>query len=247
MGEWDLPTDVATDSSIERVGGGGFFWESGVYDATIKLAYLNQNPTTKSVSINIILKNSNGKELSETLFIKSGTEKGSKTYYTTKDGTKRPLPGYAVADSLCIAAGQGSLSKCIDAAEQKTVNIYDYDARKELPVQRPVLITLLNKAIKVAVHQVKEDKTVKNEANQYVPTGDSRTKNECKFFGNSEGKTAEEITKGKEATMFTAWAEKNTGIVLDKTTKNAGKPSAADIMGGGNKTEANSAASLFTN
>ena len=41
MSEWELPKNVETQS-IERVGGGGFAWESGVYDATVKMVYLNQ-------------------------------------------------------------------------------------------------------------------------------------------------------------------------------------------------------------
>ena len=34
MSEWELPANVET-TSIES--GGGFIWESGVYDTTIKL------------------------------------------------------------------------------------------------------------------------------------------------------------------------------------------------------------------
>ena len=41
MSEWELPAGCEMPS-IERIGGGGFAWESGVYDATIVMAYLNQ-------------------------------------------------------------------------------------------------------------------------------------------------------------------------------------------------------------
>ena len=102
---------------------------------------------------------------------------------------------------------------------------------------------LVNKSIKVAVHQVIEDKTTKNTSGQYVPTGESRTLNQCKFFGNTDGKTAEEIANDKPAVMFDKWAQKNTGTVVDKTTKTKNGNSAADIMG---STPANEATgSLF--
>ena len=55
MSEWELPKTVETQS-IERVGGGGFAWESGVHDTTIKMVYLNQ-AASEAQSFNIILEN----------------------------------------------------------------------------------------------------------------------------------------------------------------------------------------------
>jgi hypothetical protein len=240
--EWDLPTNVET-TSIERVGG-GYAWESGVYDTVVKMVYLNQS-ASEAVSFNVILENQAGKELKESFWIKSGKAKGNKTYYT-KDGKDYPLPGYSVANSLCVAATGESLAKCMATAEKKTINIYNPELKKEAPTERPVLMGLAGVKVKVAVHQITEDKTAKNEAGDYVATGQSRTVNECKFFGNEAGKTTEEILSDSDATMFDKWAEKNTGTVIDKTTKGTatGGTSAADIMGGGTTAPAESA-SLF--
>ena len=70
----------------------------------------------------------------------------------------------------------------------------------------------------------------KGSNGSYQSTGETRTVNNCKFFGNSDGKTAEEIENNTDAVMFDKWAAKNTGNVIDKSSKN--KPnSAADIMG----------------
>ena len=57
MGEWDLPKDIETQS-IERVGG-GFLWESGVYDTTIKMVYLNQTKS-EAMWFNVILTKNSG-------------------------------------------------------------------------------------------------------------------------------------------------------------------------------------------
>ena len=235
MSEWELPASVEAQS-IERIGG-SYAWESGVYDATINMVYLNQS-AGGAVSFNVILKNSSGKELKESFWIKSGNAKGNKTYYTGKDGVDRPLPGYSVANSMCISATGDSLAKCMESAEKKTINIYSAADGKEMPTERPVLMGMVNLAVKVAVHQITEDKTSKNDAGNYVPSGGSRTINECKFFGNMGGKTAEEILEDKDATTFDKWAEKNTGVVIDKTTKTDGAASAAAIMGGGAATPA---------
>jgi len=229
MSEWELPKNVETQS-IERVGG-GFAWESGVYDATIKMVYLNQS-ASEAVSFNIILEKNSGNfsELRENFWIKSGKAKGNKTYYT-KDGKDYPLPGYSVANSMCVAVTGDSLPKCMESAEKKTVNVWNPELKKEAPTERPVIMSLVGKSVKVAVHQVIEDKTAKDASGNYVPTGASRTLNQCKFFGNSEGKTAEEIEKKLPPEKFDKWAQKNTGTVIDKSTKKNGSSSAADIMG----------------
>tara|TARA_B100000745_G_scaffold288707_1_gene226310 strand:- start:54 stop:800 length:747 start_codon:yes stop_codon:yes gene_type:complete len=242
MGEWDLPKDVETQS-IERVGG-VFAWESGVYDTTVKMVYINQ---TKSEAqfFNVILEKNGGdmKELRENFCIKSGKAKGHKTYYVTKDGKKRPLPGYQIAESMCIAATGEDLDTCMKSLETKTVKVWDPEKKQEAPAERPVVMGLVGKPVKVAVHQVIEDRTTPNTKGEYVPTGEVRTVNQCKFFGNAEGKTAEEITRKETATMFTKWAGKNTGAVINKSTKGQSNNSAASIMDSTSTTE--TAGSLF--
>ena len=240
MSEWELPKTVETQS-IERVGGGGFAWESGVHDTTIKMVYLNQ-AASEAQSFNIILENSEGRELREAFWIRSGKTKGKKVYYD-KDGKQFPLPGYSLANSLCVAAVGESLAKCIESAEKKTINVWNSELKKEVPTERPVIMCLVNKPVKVAVHQVVEDKVAKGTNGQYEPTGQSRTVNNCKFFGNADGKTAEEITKNEEATMCDRWAAKNTGTVIDKSNKSKTN-SAAAIMGSTPSAD-NSQASLF--
>ena len=240
--EWELPETVQTQS-IERLGG-GFAWESAVYDCNIKMVYMDQ-AESGAVSFNVELTNAAGKTLKERFWIKSGNAKGNKTYYT-KDRIDYPLPGYSVANSLCVAAVGSSLGACINAAEQKSIQVYDGKEGKEVTKTRPVLMTLNGKPVKAAIHNVTEDKTKKNEqTGKYEPTGETRTINECKFFGNLDGKTAEEILSGSEATFFDKWAEKNTGIIIDKTSKNAGGATAAAIMGGTAPAAAKPASAMF--
>ena len=156
MSDWDLPKNVEKVST-ESVG--GYLWESGVYKATVKMAYLDQ-AKSGAISVNIVLENSDGKELKEAFYIKSGNAKGNKTYYE-KDGKSFPLPGYSTANSLCVAAADSHLSACLDNTEKKMVLIYDFEERKEVPKERPVIIPLLNRSITVAVHQIVQNKNIK--------------------------------------------------------------------------------------
>ena len=117
-----------------------------------------------------------------------------------------------------------------------------YDAT----VKMVYLMGLVGKSGKVAVHQVIEDRTTPNAKGVYIPTGEVRTVNQCKFFGNTAGKTAEEITKNEAATMFNKWASKNTGAVINQSTSasSQGNNSAASIMSSA-PTEEAAAGSLF--
>jgi ribosomal 50S subunit-recycling heat shock protein len=230
MSEWDLPESVES-TSIEKVGG-GYSWESAVYDAVVQMAYLIQ-AKSGAIGFSLILKNTSGKELKETFWIKSGNDKGNKSFYTDKrDNKDYPIPGYSVVNSLCVAALGQSLSKTMQNIEKRTIKVYDAAEGKDINKECPIVVDLTEKIIKVAVHQIKENKRKKNDATgKYEDLADTRMINECKFFGNAEGKTAEEITKNEPAEMFTKWAEKNTGQVIDKSKKVDGKQSAAAIMG----------------
>ena len=243
MSEWELPKDVETQS-IERVGG-GFAWESGVYDTTVKMVYINQTPS-EAMWFNIILEKNSGNmaELRENFWIKSGKVKGNKTYYV-KDGKKYPLPGYQVANSMCRAITGEDLDTCLKSVEKKTVKVWNPELKKEANAERPVVTSLLNKPVKVAVHQVIEDRQAKDASGNYVPTGASRTVNQCKFFGNVEGKTAEEIASGDTAARFDKWAQKNTGTVIDVSTASKNGSSAADIMGAPANPATDNQGSLF--
>ena len=240
MSEWDLPNGTE-NVNIEK-SGGDFVWDSGVYDTKVKLAYLDK-AESGAISANFILADAAGKELKETQFIKSGNAKGNKTTYE-KDGKLYPLPGYSVVNSLCMAATGTSLSACMAHLEKKHVKVYDATSKKEVPKERPVLMDLIGKPVKVAVSKLKVYKQKKNSKGIYEDTAETRFTNECKFFGNEAGFSAEEIeSKATEAVALKEWADKNTGNVYDKTAKTVGKTttSAADIM----NNAATSSESLF--
>ena len=215
MSEWSLPKNTEIQD-IERAGGIGYIWKSGVHKAIIKMAYLDQ-AKSDAISLNVVMENADGQTMKEALWIRSGTKKGNKSYYE-KDGKMFPLPGYSAANSLCIAATGTDLPTVMDSLEKKMVKIYDYEAKKEIPQEKPTAMVLIGKSITVAVFETLEDKNTKGDDGGYRPSGDTRRGNESKFFGNAEGFSASEIeSKAETAVKLTAWAEANTDRVLDKT------------------------------
>ena len=233
MSEWKLPDDVV-EPSIEGSGGGSFLWESGLYDATVKLAYVTQS-AGGAYFLNVELEKNGGNfgTMRDKWCIKSGNEKGNKTFYINKEGKKQPLPGYQTGKSLCVTVTGEDLDANMDKVEKKVIKVRDFAQGKDVPTELPVLTALLNKPVKVAVHQILQNKRVRSGNGQWVETADTKPVNECKFFGNAEsGKTAEEIKANKEAGALERWAKKNTGVVIDKSSKAKGATdSAADIMG----------------
>ncbi len=233
MSEWKLPDDVV-EPSIEGAGGGNFLWESGVYDTNIKLAYLTQT-AGGAYFLNVELEKASGNfgRIRDKWCVKSGDEKGNKTYYVSKDGKKQPLPGYQTAKSLCLSVTGEDFDTNMTKVEKKVIKVWDFKEGKEMPSEYPVITNLINQKVKVAVRQVIEDKRTQNSKGDWVASGDTKPVNQCQFFGNIDtGKTAEEITKKKDAAAMDRWATKNTGLVIDKSTKGAKtQDSAAGIMG----------------
>jgi hypothetical protein len=233
MSEWKLPDDVV-EPSIEGTGGGNFLWESGVYDTNIKLAYLTQT-SGGAYFLNVELEKAGEKfgRIRDKWCVKSGNEKGNKTYYISKDGKKQPLPGYQTAKSLCLAVTGEDFDTNMTKVEKKVIKVWDFKEGKEMPSEYPVITNLINQKVKVAVRQVIEDKRTQNSKGVWVASGDTKPVNQCQFFGNIDtGKTAEELKNNKDAAVMDKWATKNTGIVVDKSTKSSkAQDSAADIMG----------------
>jgi hypothetical protein len=208
------------------IGGGGVV-DSGLYETTVELAYL-EKAKSGALGLNLRLKTSNGRSIRQTLWMTSGNDKGNKNYYE-KDGERRYLPGFNLAQSLCLLTVGKEIGEVAAAAENKIVKIYSYDAKEEVPTEVPVLVDLLNQPIVAAVVKQIVDKNRKNEATGvYEPTGETREENDIeKFFRAKDRMTTAEIRAGQtEATFANTWAEKWTGQVKDRTTKLAGKAGA---------------------
>lgn len=226
-----LLANLASDESIanekDSIGGGGVL-ESGLYPATVSLAYVTKS---KGGATGLVLKakTDQGRDINQTLWMTSGTEKGAKNFYE-KDGVKNYLPGFIAANALALLAAGKEISQC--DTETKVVNVYSYDAKAEIPTKVEMVMDLIGKEIVIGLIKQTVDKNVKNDAGAYVASGETRDENEIdKFFrANDHLTTAEIRASASDAAFYTTWATKWNGQVRNKAkgvTGTSGAPKAA--------------------
>ncbi|WP_299198236.1 hypothetical protein [uncultured Amphritea sp.] len=225
----------------DRLGGGGYLVNSGVYDATVKMAYITPASSSKAQCMNIVLE-VDGKEVRERVWFTN--REGKPTY--TKDGKKFMLPGYETINDLCLVTTGHPFSE--QTVEEKVIKVYDYEAKGEVEKALPVVTSILTKPLLAGVLMVRENKQEKNSAGDYVNIAETRDFNEFdKFFHKDTRKTVPELKRGgdiaEEDMFITLWAEKNTGEIRDRSKPVAGSgpaKAAGGAAGGGGK-------SLFAN
>lgn len=215
----NLTSDESIANERDSVGNGGPL-DSGLYNAKVKLAYLTKS-SGGAQGLVLQLKTEEGRDIKETLYMTSGTEKGGMHYYE-KDGVKNYLPGFLLVQSLSLLACGKEVSQ-LDT-ETKVVNVYNYEAKAEVPTKVEMVMDLLDKDILVGVLKQKVDKNVKDANGKYVPSGEFREQNAIdKFFRASDKKTTAEIrAKAEEAVFFDTWNKKWAGQVQDRSKGVAG-------------------------
>ena len=220
------------------LGGSKFgVWNTGIYDVVIDSVYLDE-AKSGAYSMNFTFKTEDGKELSETLYVTSGKEKGQLNYFVDKDGKKRYLPGYAIANAIAFVATGKELADL--EPEKKIVEVYNYDLKKKVPTEKFVYMDLIGKPLKLGVIKVKEFKRVKDASGQYVDSDETKERNEINKIFSKDGLTITEIKAGKtEPGFLIEWKDRyKEDYVKDKTK---GKTPTATTGG----TTGSSAPSLF--
>lgn len=221
---------------------GGFsLFESDIYEAEIKLAYAGSSTKSKAQSITVHL-DIGGREYRETIWVTNGNNEN----FSVRDGVKSPLPGYVTIDDLCLLATGYPLPN--QTMEEKTVPLYDFEAKENRNQNVQVITSILGKKVRVGIQKVEDDKTKLNEATKkYEPTGETRELNTlAKVFHFDTKKTTAEFREGKEATFHDAWQKKWKDQVYKKAKGAAGKegrPGAARPQQGETKS---GGASLFS-
>jgi hypothetical protein len=193
---------------------GGFrVLESGPYLGTIKAMYAGVAANSKAQNVTIIFAPDNGDpEYRETVYV---TNKVGENFYT-KDGKKYPLPGFTTIDDICQMTTGKPLSA--QTAEDKVMNIYDPDQKKELPKTVPMLVEPLGKKITLGILKKLVNKQVKNAANVYEDTAESREENSIdKVFHHPSNLTMVEAkNKQQEPKFYGSWVEVNKGKTQDR-------------------------------
>lgn len=232
-----------TTEGLQEVGdrlGGSSALESGLYDGVVKLAYATKSRSSNAQGI-VVSIDVGGREVRETFWV---TNKNGENFSVDKKDPKlkTPLPGFTSMEELClVTTGLGLAETTI---EEKVVNIYDFEAKKELPQNVPVLMDVIGKPVSIGVVRQTVDKTAKDSAGEYKPTGETRDENVIdKFFHQESHRTVTEIRQQiAEPIFYEKWGVKNTGVTRNRA-KGAdgaktgapgrpGAPAAAGAAGG---------------
>ena len=247
--------------------GGGGAVDTDIYKGTIKYVYIGKSSSSEARNATISIKLDNGKEVTRSIWMTNG--KGEVTYKDKKTGELRNLPGYNQVNSLAMLLASKEVGD-LDV-EEKTLSIYDYDAKKEIPTAVDCFTELHGEELHVAIQRQTVDKTKKNESTgNYDPTGETYDVNEfVKFFPVSglvtiseieqfvkslggdfddvlkDGDLDKAISKMEDDGAYaTKWLEANRGQTWDRSTgkSNEGKSFNEGSSGGGEKKKS---ASLF--
>lgn len=233
MGLFGNLTDTGLEQKEDRIGGGFPSLETNIYEFEIKVAYAGKS-SSGAQFVAMIYNDQGGKEYRETYYI---TGKNGQNYYMAKDkdgketGKKRALAGFDHVNDICLVTSDKPLSEQI--TEEKTVKVYDPDAKQELPKSVPVLVDLLGKKVYVAVYKRLENKSQKDGNGIYVATAETRDVNTTeKVFHFPTKMTVKEATDGAEApTFFDSWVEAHKGKVMDRRTIKDGEAGQAGRPG----------------
>lgn len=204
------------EQSTDRLGGFAPV-SSGIYIATIKALYAGQSAGgAMSVSLIADLEGAD-REYKETFYV---TNKNGENYFVNKnDKTKKvPLPGFTVVDDICLIATGESLAQ--QTTEEKVINIYDFEAKKEQPKSVQMLMGAIGQKVALGIVKQIVNKQEKNSAGEYVPVADTREENVVEKVFHPEMKlTVAEARNGQtEAKFWDAWKDRNTDVVRDKRT-----------------------------
>lgn len=212
----NLKTDNTIGGETDSLGGATIL-DSGLYTLTIEKAYLLPS-AGGAAGLHLHTVTENGTPFRTTLWITSGTAKGSLPYYVDKNGDKKYLPGFLMANSI-VQLITGKELADLDT-EVKVISAWSADASAEVPTKVEMLMDLLGKEIYAGVIRQKVDKRKKNDATgEYESTGETREENELdKAFHAESHMTVTEIKANAEtATFCDQWAKKNAGKIKDKT------------------------------
>lgn len=199
------------EESQDRLGGYKPL-ETSIYTGTIKAAYAGKSEGG-ALSVNLIAMIDNA-EYRETFWVTN--KKGENFFLNPSDKTKKvPLPGFQIVDDICLIASGKPLSE--QNTEERTIKLYDFEAKKELPKGVDMLVDLIGQPISLGILKELHNKTEK-QGDEYVAIADTREVNVTdKVFHPTEKLTVAEARSGTtEAKFWDSWLERNKDQTRDR-------------------------------
>jgi|SaaInlLV_10m_DNA_2_1039722.scaffolds.fasta_scaffold16975_2 hypothetical protein len=199
--------------------------ESGLYLLKVIFAYITIS-AGEAMALNILFETPTKQRIRQQFWMTSGKDKGKKNFYINKKTKeKHYLPGFNQANGIALLTCNKGINQMV--TETKTINLYDYDQKKEVPKDVDMIVELIDKEITAGVIKQIVDKNVQNDTGAYVPSGETRVENEVDKLFHTDGRTITEIRAKKPATFKDTWLERWEGKVKDKSAAKAGVVSGA--------------------
>lgn len=199
----------SSNNTVEEDRAGKVLLPSDIYEAKIKLAYLEPIGSEKSKKMCVILDiQDHSVQADETVLNRAGTNK------TYKDPNKL-LPGFLKINSLCV---------CALGKELKDISFEEKDIKIKVKgveevAKRLVPVELVGKSVCVGIQKAVCSRQQK-QGGEYVHTDRTYECNLADKYFSTEGKTHAEIKEGKEAAYCSIWLEKNKGKTFNKVPSN---------------------------
>ena len=218
----DLKTDDK-DVKQEKDSVGSSFapLETALYSLKIILAFLTES-VGEALALNILFETPEKQQLRQQFWMTSGKAKGKKNFYINKKTKeKHYLPGFNQANGIALLTCNKGINQM--DTEKKTINVYNFDAGKEMPTEVDMVMELIGKETTAGVIKQIVDKNKLNDATgKYEPTGETRIENEVDKLFHTDGRTITEIRADKPGTFKDTWLEKWNGKTKDKTVAKKG-------------------------
>lgn len=202
---------------------GGFsVLESGIYLAKIKAVYITMSKNN-AMAANVIA-DIDGREYREQLWVTNAN--GENWYVNKKTGHKVALDGFTQLNDICLCATGKEL--CDMETEPRMFNIYNTEAKKEVPTEVPTIVELIGKEVRLGIMKETVNKRVKGADGNYVDSNETRDENHInKVFHAEKRLTVNEARAGKtEPVFYDKWLAKNEGQTRNRAKTVGSTPSA---------------------
>lgn len=202
---------------------------TSAYPAKIKLAMLKESQAgALALELHLEIED---KIVRETIYF---TNRQQETFYTKND-KNYPLPGYTTVNDISLVT-TGAYIEDQDT-EEKTVELYDFDAKAEVPKQVNCVTAMHGKDLIVGLYEEQTFKQAKNESNgKWEDTEEVRQSNTVNKVFNEDGLTVQElIAEADEASFINDWKENYDGELIDRTKGKKPKASKPSLKAGAAK------------
>lgn len=237
-----LKTD-GLEETQDRLGGGGFIIPTDIYPGKIKNFYGGKSEKG-ALSVTLSIVKADGKEYKETIYV---TNQDGDNFFLNKDDTSKkiPLPGFTIINDICMITTGKPLSE--QEWETKTVNVWDKDAKKELPKSVESASEVTGQDIALGIEMQLVNVTAKNATSgKYEPTGEDKQQNAITKVWHPEARmTLVEAQAGEETegVFWDKWLAQNKDKEIDRRKVKGAPPKSGNA---GSAPSPKPKSSLFT-